>query len=103
MQGNTFKEMINDLLNSWSYFREILQVGSTPRGKSMIDSCLELCQEKFPHYVEEIKGMAKGSEIDFEKVNHLFLVICFTKFWHSINISCAFKTKNCAVFASYLF
>ena len=41
---------------------------STASGKELYDSSLELCEKKFPGYIEELEGIAKGSETPFYKV-----------------------------------
>jgi len=67
--GSTFKSMIRELLESWSFFNdELLPKFKTPEGQEIYSNSLNLCNKKFPHYVEEIKGMAEGSDIDFHKL-----------------------------------
>lgn len=68
-QGHTFKTMIKDLLDTWKYFNDVVvKLGSTDEGKALIQDSLNLCTKKYPGYINEIKGMADGAEIEFDKV-----------------------------------
>lgn len=60
--------MIQNLLGTWKYFNDIFNLGCTPEGQTLIKRSLALCNARFPGYVDEIRGMAAGAEIDFEKV-----------------------------------
>lgn len=60
--------MIQDLLKDWKHFKSIVKTGMTPPGQKLVQNCLKLCREKFPGYVDEIRGTADGAEIEFEKV-----------------------------------
>lgn len=38
------------------------------KGNKIYEDTLRLCENKFPLYVEELKGIAAGAEIPFHKV-----------------------------------
>lgn len=64
-----FKSMIRDLLDTWDYFNESLwKAYLKEEGRLTYERCLDHCITKYPHYVDEIRGMADGSDVPFEKV-----------------------------------
>jgi len=66
-----FKGMIQDLVETWDYFNNTLwKIYKTDEGKEVYGNCLQHCMNKYPQYVEEIKGMAEGSKVPFEKVQN---------------------------------
>lgn len=69
IQGLTFKTMIQDLLETWKYFNDVVvRLGSTDEGKALTQNSLKLCTRNYPGYINEIKGMATGAGIEFDKV-----------------------------------
>jgi hypothetical protein len=61
--------MIQDMLKSWDYFNNTLwKRYCTESGKATYTKCLDGCKAKFPNYIDEVRGMAEGSDVPFEKV-----------------------------------
>ncbi|XP_021958815.1 uncharacterized protein LOC110854655 [Folsomia candida] len=67
--GQTFKSMIQEMLDSWPYFNDhIMKCFLQEDGKRIYENSLKLCKAKFPDLVDEIRGMADGCNLPFEKL-----------------------------------
>lgn len=63
--------MIADLVENWIFLNRILiPAYKTETGKRIYEQSLHLCNQKFRKYVEELEGMAEGSNQPFYKVNY---------------------------------
>lgn len=61
--------MIQEMLDSWPYFNDhIMKCFLQEDGKRIYENSLKLCKAKFPDLVDEIRGMADGCNLPFEKV-----------------------------------
>lgn len=70
MQGKIFKAMIQEMLDTWPYFNDVVwKFFLQEDGRCLYEKSLKHCQNKFPNYVDEIRGMAEGCGIPFEKVH----------------------------------
>jgi hypothetical protein len=68
-QGRTFSSLIKSFLKTSEQLnKKFLPAYNTEEGKRVYDETLSLVTEKFPEYVDEIKGTADGAEVDFYKV-----------------------------------
>lgn len=65
--GKTFKYFIQE--HTLSKTAETLNLfHNTSEGRELYNASLDITKECYPHIVEEIKGMAKGAEVPFEKL-----------------------------------
>ncbi|KAG4065895.1 hypothetical protein HA402_012573 [Bradysia odoriphaga] len=61
--------MHQDIFDNWDFFNNVIMKNyATDRGKRIYDDTLRLCESKFPWYVEELKGLADGSDVPFYKI-----------------------------------
>lgn len=68
-KGRQFKSLIEDNLSKSDYLKNsLLPVYKTEEGKTLYKKNLELCKRNFPEYVQEIQGMAQGSNVPFHEV-----------------------------------
>lgn len=72
--GRAFKSMIHEYLDNCSELNQyLLPKYKTAEGKEIYDLTLELVQNVYPQYLEEIKGAADGSDAPFDKLFLLHL------------------------------
>ncbi|OXA46807.1 uncharacterized protein LOC110855867 [Folsomia candida] len=77
--GRQFRSLIEDNLSKSDYFlQSLLPEYETVTGKELYQRNLDLCENKFPEYVKEIKGMAEGANIPFYKLFLLNLEVFIT-------------------------
>ncbi|CAG7827918.1 unnamed protein product [Allacma fusca] len=70
--GKTFCNLISNFFELNEDFKNsVLSFYGTPVGKNIYDESLKVANQRFPHYVQEIQGMADGSGIPF---HHLYLL-----------------------------
>jgi hypothetical protein len=68
--------MMEDVLQRSEFFNKtLLPSYSTDIGKSVYNSSLAICKKRFPQYIEEMEGMAEGSQIPFYKVIYIILLL----------------------------
>lgn len=68
-QGRTFKSIHQDIFSNWDFFNNVIMRNySTDKGNQIYEDTLRLCENKFPLYVDELKGLAEGSGVPFHKV-----------------------------------
>ncbi len=48
-----------------AWHKNLMDIIATPAGRQLSEQLLQLTRKHFPHYLEEIRGMADGSGIDF--------------------------------------
>ncbi len=69
VQGRTFKSLIHDALSKFDFLGQtLIPAYLEPEGREIYEHSLSLCKKKFPGYVEELEGIAEGSEVPFYKV-----------------------------------
>ncbi|XP_078001144.1 beta-alanyl-dopamine/carcinine hydrolase-like [Glandiceps talaboti] len=59
--GQTFKSRIQDTVDL-----QLLRAHDTPKGRAMYNAYLNTCKAVYPHYIEELQGIADGAEVPFE-------------------------------------
>ena len=68
VQGHEFKERIQTFMATHPKKENILAFYKEKNGKEFCDSLLSACRAKYPHYMEEIKGIADGADIPHQQV-----------------------------------
>ena len=69
VQGSTFKTQILSTMARNSFFNEkMLPYNLTSEGAELYNSFLDSSARAFPAYLEEIRGMADGTNLSFSKV-----------------------------------
>ncbi len=64
--GGHFRENIETVMNKrQNWIDKLKSISNSEDGKRFSDKLLEITKEHFPQYIEEIRGMAEGSGIDF--------------------------------------
>lgn len=64
--GSKFKQQINDRVNANSDLQHImLPFYGTSEGRAVYNDFLEVHQETYPLYIQELHGMAEGSDLPF--------------------------------------
>ncbi|KAK0042585.1 acyl-coenzyme A:6-aminopenicillanic-acid-acyltransferase 40 kDa form [Biomphalaria pfeifferi] len=67
--GSTFAERINRFWSeSQNLIRCELPFYETPRGQDYFNTALKVCEMYFPQYIQEIKGMADGAKMPFDRL-----------------------------------
>jgi len=64
---------------------KILPFVQTDDGKEILNDYLHVINEKFPWYVDEMKGLANGSGIGFDLVRKISLNSVYKKFLIQLN------------------
>lgn len=83
MQGRTFKGMIQEFVLQSTYLNEdLIPAYNSEKGQEIYKETTEIVRQKFPHYMQELQGIADGSEVPFFKVSSSF----FTNFTISFQI-----------------
>ncbi|RNA15651.1 acyl-coenzyme A:6-aminopenicillanic-acid-acyltransferase 40 kDa form-like, partial [Brachionus plicatilis] len=81
--GNRFEANIRDYLKKFSEFEHYLLPSiETEEGKSMLETFVSITNNKFPWYIEEMKGIADGCGLPFEYIlvlNFRVEMLCITK------------------------
>ena len=68
-QGSAFRDQIVAVMKDNSFFNsKMLSYNSTAEGSHLYTTFYKTVAAKFPHYLDELRGMADGANISFSKV-----------------------------------
>jgi hypothetical protein len=71
--GEAMKDRINTYLNDFTDFKaKIVSYIQSEKGKKIFDKYIQNQTKIFPWYVDEIRGIADGSNLPFEWVCSIF-------------------------------
>eukprot|EP01095_Lingulamoeba_sp_RSL-Kostka_P016579 TRINITY_DN8161_c0_g1_i1.p1 TRINITY_DN8161_c0_g1~~TRINITY_DN8161_c0_g1_i1.p1 ORF type:complete len:376 (+),score=92.34 TRINITY_DN8161_c0_g1_i1:284-1411(+) len=68
MQGNRFKNEIQKTVKFSFQLQDLINFNQTNDGKYIYESFYNTHDELYPNYIQELKGMAKGSNVDFSEL-----------------------------------
>ena len=69
MQGSTFKEQILTVMQHNTFFNSVmLPYNSTADGNALYTSFYQAVDREFPFYMDELRGMADGTNVSFSEV-----------------------------------
>lgn len=69
-QGLKFRDEINAAISANTFFKEtVLAYNKTEAGATTYSSLLAAAQQKFPQYLDEVRGMASGAGLEFPQVS----------------------------------
>lgn len=71
IQGSTYKAEVQCYYNNHDWLPQFEQFYKTAEGSQFCEGFWQVAESHFPHYMEEIKGIADGSSIDLLKVHTL--------------------------------
>lgn len=67
--GRTFKGMIQEFVLQSTYLNEdLIPAYNSTKGQEIYKETTEVVRRKFPYYVQELQGIADGSEVPFFKL-----------------------------------
>lgn len=66
--GKHFAEQIHKAYDTYSFLNELLAYHQSSVGQERFDTMLSIHEEKYPQYLQELQGMAKGAERSFTEV-----------------------------------
>lgn len=93
MQGSAFKEQILTVMDANSFFNsKMLPYNDTDEGGTLYTTFYKTVESTFPRYLDEIQGMADGSNLSFSMVStpsclHLlfhYLTIFYVVRWFNL-------------------
>ncbi len=70
-QGKTFISQVQDYYTNYEWLSQFETYYATREGREFCDGLWDVCRQRFPHFMDELRGMADGAKVDFLKVGYL--------------------------------
>jgi len=65
--GNKFSSQIQDFITNFAVLhKQLIPFCNTHHGKLIFEEYIEVNNNKYPHYIEEIRGMSEGANVPME-------------------------------------
>lgn len=66
--GRRFSAQIHSGLRDYPFLQKILAYHRTPEGQSRYRALLDVNRERYPDYLDELEGLARGADLPFEEL-----------------------------------
>ena len=73
LQGETFKQTLVDHYASYMPHQQCMDYYATPDGRAFCQKYIDYCYKRFPHYMDELRGLSEATGIPLEKVSSVYL------------------------------